>query len=44
MAGRVLTRMTFDGIIRNQIPGRPDEYDIKKTMLRKEQEEHKAKV
>lgn len=44
MAGKVLSKMTFDGVIRNQIPGRPDEYDIKKTLLRKEQEDHHAKV
>jgi len=44
MASRVLTKMTFDGIIKNQIPGRSDEYDIKKTLLRKEQEDHHAKV
>lgn len=34
--------MTFDGIIKNQIPGKPDDYDIKKKILRKEIEDHHA--
>lgn len=44
MAGRVLGKMTFDGIIRNQIPGRPDEYDVKKQLLAKEMEYHHSKM
>ena len=44
MAGRVLSKMTFDGVIRNQIPGRSDEYDIKKKMLKEEMDYHHSKV
>jgi hypothetical protein len=44
MTQRTLMKMTFDGIIKNQVPNRPDDYDIKKKLLAKEREEHHEKL
>lgn len=44
IASKVLSKTTFDGIIRHQIPGRPDDYDIKKKLAREELDYHHSKV